>query len=76
MPMFAGRVVPYTKRSATVAGHGVARQADDGDIPDRIEPHLAVNEFVAGEAFTVADITGFLHAEDDRRVKSGTSRAS
>ena len=60
VPMFAGRVVPGTRNDLSQLPAMVSRGKQMMAIfLDRIEPHLAVNEFVAGEAFTVADITGF-----------------
>lgn len=60
VPMFAGRVVPGTRNDLPQLPVMVSRGKQMMTIfLDRIEPHLVVNEFVAGEAFTVADITGF-----------------
>ena len=61
VPMFAGRVVPGTRREdLPQLPEMVARGKEMMEIfLGRIEPHMARNEFVAGAALSVADITGF-----------------
>ena len=60
VPMFAGRVVPGTRTDLPQLPEMVARGKEMMEIfLGRIEPHMARNEFVAGAAHSVADITGF-----------------
>ena len=60
VPMFAGRVVPGTRNDLPQLPALVSRGKEMMEIfLARIEPHLARNTFVAGPAFTVADITAF-----------------
>jgi glutathione S-transferase len=60
VPMFAGRVVPGTRTDLPQLPAMVTRGKEMMAIfLGRIEPHMAKNEFVAGPAFTIADITGF-----------------
>ena len=60
VPMFAGRVVPGTRTDLPQLPAMVTRGKEMMEIfLGRIEPHMAKNEFVAGPAFTVADITGY-----------------
>ena len=60
VPTFAGRVVPGTRTDLPQLPEMVTRGKEMMEIfLDRIEPHMARNEFVAGPAFSIADITGF-----------------
>jgi len=60
VPMFAGRVVPGTRTDLPQLPEMVTRGKEMMEIfLGRIEPHVSKNDFVAGPAFTVADITGF-----------------
>jgi glutathione S-transferase len=60
VPMFAGRVVPGTRTDLPQLPAMVTRGKEMMEIfLGRVEPHMAKNEFVAGPAFTVADITGY-----------------
>ena len=60
VPTFAGRVVPGTRTDLPQLPAMVTRGKEMMEIfLGRIEPHMARNEFVAGAAFSVADITGF-----------------
>ena len=60
VPMFAGRVVPGTRTDLPQLPEMVQRGGEMMNIfLGRIEPHMAKNAFVAGDAFTVADIVGF-----------------
>lgn len=57
---FAGRVVPGTKNDLPQLPEMVTRGREMQEIfLNRIEPHLAGSEFIAGPAFSIADITGF-----------------
>ena len=57
---FAGRVVPGTRSDLPQSPAMVARGKEMMEVfLDRVEPHMASNEFIAGPEFTVADITGF-----------------
>ncbi len=59
VPMFAGRVVPGTRNDLPQLPAMVSRGKEMMAIfLDRVEPHMATNDFVAGPEFTVADITG------------------
>ena len=60
VPTFAGRVVPGTRTDLPQLPEMVSRGKEMMEIfLGRIEPHMARNDFVAGPAFSVADITGF-----------------
>ena len=60
VPTFAGRVVPGTRSDLPQSPAMAARGKEMMEVfLDRVEPHMAGNEFIAGPAFTVADITGF-----------------
>jgi glutathione S-transferase len=60
VPMFAGRVVPGTRTDLPQLPAIVTRGKEMMEIfLGRVEPHMTKNEFVAGPAFTVADITGY-----------------
>ena len=57
---FAGRVAPGTRSDLPQSPAMVARGKEMMEVfLDRVEPHMASNEFIAGPEFTVADITGF-----------------
>ena len=57
---FAGRVVPGTRSDLPQSPAMVARGKEMMEVfLDRVEPHMASNEFIAGSEFTVADITAF-----------------
>ncbi|WP_425404830.1 glutathione S-transferase family protein [Hwanghaeella sp.] len=59
-PMFAGRVVPGTNSDLPQVPEIVTRGIDMMQVfLTRLEPHLERNAFLAGEDFSVADITGF-----------------
>ena len=56
---FKGKVVPGTRNDINQSPEIVARGIEIFKILlDRIDPHLSKNEFIAGDKFTVADITG------------------
>ena len=60
VPMFAGRVVPGTRTDLPQLPAMVTRGKEMMEFfLGRVEPHMTKNEFVAGPAFTVADITGY-----------------
>ena len=60
LPNFAGKVVPGTRADLPQSEAMVSRGKEmAGVLFDRAEPHMAKNDFVAGPAFSVADITGF-----------------
>ena len=60
LPNFAGRVVPGTRTDLPQSPAMVTRGKEMMEVfLGRVEPHMAQNEFVAGPAFTVADITAF-----------------
>ena len=60
VPMFAGRVVPGTRTDLPQLPEMVNRGKEMmGVFLGRLEPHMARNEFAAGAALSVADITGF-----------------
>jgi glutathione S-transferase len=60
VPMFAGRVVPGTRTDLPQLPAMVTRGKEMMEVfLGRVEPHMTKNEFVAGPAFTVADITGY-----------------
>ena len=60
LPAFAGRVVPGTRSDLPQSPAMAARGKEMMEVfLDRVEPHMASNEFIAGPEFTVADITGF-----------------
>ena len=60
VPMFAGRVVPGTRTDLPQLPAMVTRGKEMIEVfLGRVEPHMTKNEFVAGPAFTVADITGY-----------------
>ena len=60
VPMFEGRVLPGTRsdlpQSAEIVERGKAMMTV---FLDRVEPHFQSAVFAAGDAFSVADITGF-----------------
>jgi glutathione S-transferase len=59
-PNFAGKVVPGTRNDLPQLPEMVTRGKEMMDIfLARVEPHMAKNDFVAGPAFTVADITAY-----------------
>ncbi|MEM9061468.1 MAG: glutathione S-transferase family protein [Pseudomonadota bacterium] len=60
VPMFEGRVVPGTRTDLPQLPELVQRGKEMMEIfLGRIEPHFAANAFAAGDAFSIADITGF-----------------
>ena len=60
VPMFAGRVVPGTRTDLPQLPEMENRGKEMTEVfLGRLEPNLARNEFVAGPALSVADITGF-----------------
>ena len=57
---FKGRVIPGTRTDLPQSPEMVARGIEMGKMfLERVEPHMADNEFVAGSRFSVADITAF-----------------
>ena len=57
---FKGRVVPGTRTDLPQSPKMVARGIEMGKMfLERVEPHMADKEFVAGSRFSVADITAF-----------------
>ena len=57
---FKGRVIPGTRTDLPQSPEMVTRGIEMGKMfLERVEPHLAENEFVAGSRFSVADITAF-----------------
>ena len=57
---FKGRVIPGTRTDLPQVPEMVARGIEMGKMfLERVEPHMAENEFVAGSRFSVADITAF-----------------
>ena len=57
---FKGRVVPGTRTDLPQIPEMVTRGIEMAEIfLDRVEPHVAENEFIAGSSFSVADITAF-----------------
>lgn len=60
VPMFVGRVIPGTRSDLPQLPEMVQRGKEMfGVFLDRVEPHFADNAFVAGDAFSIADLTGF-----------------
>jgi glutathione S-transferase len=60
LPNFKGRVVPGTRNDLPQVPALVERGKEmTGILLDRIDPHLAKHAFIAGAAFSIADITGF-----------------
>ena len=60
VPLFKGRVVPGTRTDLEQLPTMVQRGKEMLDIfLSRLDPQLAVNEFVAGPAISIADITCF-----------------
>ncbi|MEM7210395.1 MAG: glutathione S-transferase family protein [Pseudomonadota bacterium] len=60
VPMFAGKVVPGDRSDLPQLPAMVERGKEMFAIfMNRIEPHFADNRFAAGEAFSIADLTGF-----------------
>lgn len=60
VPMFEGRVVPGTRTDLAQLPAMVSRGKEMANIfLGRLEPHMAENEFIAGEEFSVADITAW-----------------
>ena len=60
VPMFEGRVVPGTRTDLPQLPEMVTRGKEMmGVLLDRLEPHMAQSTFIAGEKFSIADITGF-----------------
>ena len=60
VPFFADRVVPGTRADLVQLPEMVTRGKEMVDIfLQRVEPHMARNDFVAGADFSVADITAF-----------------
>ncbi len=61
VPMFAGRVVAGTRtdleQSPTIVERGIATLHL---FLKQLEPQLSENQFIAGDAFSVADITGYI----------------
>ena len=57
---FKGRVIPGTRTDLPQSPKMVTRGIEMGKLfLERVEPHMADNEFVAGSRFSVADITAF-----------------
>ena len=57
---FKGRVIPGTRTDLPQVPEMVTRGIEMGKMfLERVEPHMAENEFVAGSRFSVADITAF-----------------
>ena len=60
VPLFKGRVVPGTRTDLEQLPTMVQRGKEMLDIfLSRLDPQLAVNEFVAGSSISIADITCF-----------------
>jgi glutathione S-transferase len=60
LPLFAGRVVPGTRTDLPQLPEMVSRGKEMMAIfLDRLEPHMAESAFIAGDDFSIADITGF-----------------
>lgn len=60
LPLFAGRVVPGTRTDLEQLPALVARGREMVAIfLGRLEPQLAAHSFIAGEAVSIADITGW-----------------
>ena len=60
VPMFEGRVMPGTRTDLPQLPEMVTRGKEMmGVLLDRLEPHMAQSTFIAGEKFSIADITGF-----------------
>ena len=60
LPLFAGRVVPGTRNDLPQLPELVARGKAMLEIfLGRLEPQLAGQDFIAGPAVSIADITGF-----------------
>ena len=60
LPNFAGKVVPGTRSELAQSEVMVSRGREMAAVFfGRVEPHMAKNEFIAGPAFTMADITAF-----------------
>jgi len=60
VPMFAGKVLPGTRndlaQSDAVVERGIAMQTE---FLGKLEAQLSRNEFIAGDAVSIADITGW-----------------
>ena len=70
VPMFAGRVVPGTRTDLAQLPEMVARGKEMMEIfLGRIEPQMAANAFIAGERFSIADITGFFTVRMTKAVE-------
>ena len=62
-PSFKGRVVPGTRNDLVQVPEIVERgKAMLGILLERLEEQLAENRFIAGEHFSIADITGYFAA--------------
>lgn len=60
LPLFAGRVVPGTRNDLPQLPELVERGKAMLEIfLGRLEPHMAGQDFIAGPAVSIADITGF-----------------
>ncbi|MEM7190655.1 MAG: glutathione S-transferase family protein [Pseudomonadota bacterium] len=60
VPLFAGRVVPGTRTDLPQMPEMVQRGREMFEIfLDRVEPLIADREFLAGDAISIADITGY-----------------
>ena len=68
-PGFKGRVVPGTRTDLPQSGVITERgKAQFGILVDRLDAQLRQHAFVAGETFTIADITGYFMVETARRI--------
>ncbi len=60
IPMFAGRVVPGTRTDLAQLPAMVERGQEMGHVFfERLEPHMATSEFIAGADVSIADITAW-----------------
>ena len=69
MPLFAGRVVPGTRTDLAQLPELVERgKAMATILLERLEAQLASHAFIAGDTFTIADITGHFMIQTASRV--------
>ena len=60
LPMFEGKVLAGTRNNIEQSSVVIERGMQMLNLfMERVDPHLATSDFIAGPHFTVADITGY-----------------
>ncbi len=74
IPMFAGRVVPGTRTNLAQLTALVVRGQEMAHVFfERLEPHMADSEFIAGADVSIADITAWFVVNMANRFEMGVA---